>query len=181
MPKTRTKNRPSDGPARPHLPPLEALHAEHQQVMGTLAELATLIERLDREGVDAESRRLARDVCEFFTTHARAHHAAEERHIFPGLLKGGDATLVEHVIRLQQDHGWLEEDWLEIEPQLQAVAEGYTWYDIDILRQALPIFEQLYRDHIALEESLVYPEAKRQQDIAAAAAAERLAADTGAA
>jgi hemerythrin-like domain-containing protein len=65
-------------------------------------------------------------------------------------------------MRLQQDHGWLEEDWLELSPQLQAVAEGYSWYDLDTLRAGVPIFTELYRDHIALEESMIYPEARRR-------------------
>ena len=65
------------------------------------------------------------------------------------------------MLRLQQDHGWLEEDWLELEPMLQAVAQGYSWYDLDMLRQATTVFTELYLDHIDLEESLIYPEAKR--------------------
>jgi hemerythrin-like domain-containing protein len=169
------KPRTTDGFVRPSLPALDALDAEHRQVMTTLAELAQVIELLGSEGVTSKTREAASHVCRFFSTHARAHHAAEERLIFPSLLKNSDATLVQHVMRLQQDHGWLEEDWLEIEPQLQAVANGYSWYDIDTLRAALPIFEQLYRDHIALEDSLIYPEARRRQALEDRAAAERLA------
>ena len=48
------------------------------------------------------------------------------------------------------------------EVQLQAVAEGYSWYDLDALRAGVPIFTELYRDHIALEESMIYPEARRR-------------------
>ena len=33
--------------------------------------------------------------------------------------------------------------------------------DIDLLRAAIPVFTELYLDHIDLEESLIYPEAKR--------------------
>jgi hemerythrin-like domain-containing protein len=65
------------------------------------------------------------------------------------------------VRRLQQDHGWLEEDWLELQPQLRAVVEGYAWYDLEFLRAAVPVFTELYRDHIALEENIVYPESRR--------------------
>jgi hypothetical protein len=42
------------------------------------------------------------------------------------LLQGGDPSLLAHVNRLQQDHNWIEEDWLELEPHLQAVAQGYV-------------------------------------------------------
>ena len=72
-------------------------------------------------------------------------------------------TLVQHVRRLQQDHGWIEEDWLELRPQLQAVVDGINGYDLAFLRAAVPVFTELYRDHIALEESVVYPESRRLQ------------------
>lgn len=152
-----------DDPARVATSPLDALDAEHRQVLHVLGELHELIEALDREGVTMETRRSARRIGDFFTTHARAHHAAEERQVFPALLQRGDSALVQCVLRLQQDHGWLEENWLELEPQMRAVADGYAWYDLDMLRNALPVFESLYREHIALEESLVYPEARRLQ------------------
>jgi hemerythrin-like domain-containing protein len=165
-------------PAAPPMPELDALDKTHRQVMVVLAELHQLIEHLDRAGVDTQARQMAKDICKFFSGSARQHHADEERIVFPGLLKSPDAALVQHVLRLQQDHGWLEEDWLEIEPQLQAVAEGYSWYDLDTLRAALPIFEDLYREHIALEESLIYPEARRQRQLADEAAAARSAASS---
>jgi hemerythrin-like domain-containing protein len=173
MPKTPKKLRPKDEFVRPSMPALDALDAEHRQVMETLGDLAKLIESLDADGITPQTRASARQICDFFTTHARAHHAAEERLVFPSLLSSNDPTLVQHVLRLQQDHGWLEEDWLEIEPQLQAVATGISSYDLDMLRYALPVFEELYRDHIALEESLIYPEARRRQEQAALAAGAR--------
>ncbi|NRT56255.1 hemerythrin domain-containing protein [Sphaerotilus uruguayifluvii] len=139
----------------------EALDACHREVLATLRDLARLIEHLDDQGVDPVARRMASDVVRFFGQTARAHHADEERLVFPGLLASDDAALVQHTRRLQQDHGWLEEDWLELSAQLDAVAQGYSWYDIDALRQGVVIFTELYKDHIDLEESLIYPEARR--------------------
>ncbi len=164
--------RPARPPA-PAMPELDALDQTHRQVIAALGELHQLVEQLDRNGVDAGAQQLSKDICAFFRGSARQHHADEERLIFPGLLNSGDHTLVHHVLRLQQDHGWLEEDWQELEPQLQAVADGYSWYDLDMLRAALPVFEALYREHIALEESLIYPEARRQRQVAQAAVAAR--------
>ena len=65
--------------------------------------------------------------------------------------------------RLQEDHNWIEEDWLELEPHLQAVAQGYRAQHHQFLRDALPEFTALYHEHIALEEDSVYPEARRRQ------------------
>jgi hemerythrin-like domain-containing protein len=141
---------------------LDALDSCHREVLVTLRDLTRLIEHLDDNGPDEAAGRLARDIVRFFSQTARAHHADEERLIFPGLLQSTDTELVQHVQRLQQDHGWLEEDWLTLSPQLDAVAQGYSWYDIDALRQGTEVFIALYKDHIDLEESLIYPEARRQ-------------------
>jgi hemerythrin-like domain-containing protein len=161
-PRPTLRSRPARA-AAPALPAFEALDATHRQVMDTLGRLKQWVEDLDAQGVTPETRATADVICKFFDGGARAHHAAEERHVFPSLLGSGDAELIQHVRRLQQDHGWLEEDWLELQPQLRAVVEGYTWYDPDFLRAAVPVFTELYRDHIALEENIVYPESKRRQ------------------
>lgn len=141
--------------------PFEALDACHREVMKALVRMAAFVDHLDDKGVDQVARDMASELVLFFSQNARQHHADEERDIFPALLKSEDAELVQHVLRLQQDHGWLEEDWVEISPQLDAVSKGYSWYDIDALRQGLAVFTELYHDHIDLEESLIYPEAKR--------------------
>ncbi len=157
-------------PARAAVPPMpsfEALDATHRQVMLTLEELARLPDLLDARGMDADTRKLAAEICAFFDGTSRSHHVAEEQVVFPSLLASGDTELVQHVRRLQQDHGWLEEDWLELGPQVRAVAEGYNWYDLDVLRYAIPVFTELYRDHIALEESVVYPASRERQAPAA--------------
>ena len=48
-----------------------------------------------------------------------------------------------------------------MEPSLEATADGNVWFDPIVLRQGVEVFQQLYLDHIVLEESLVYfPEAR---------------------
>jgi len=136
-PKTRAE--------RPHRPPLadpgtmEVLDRTHREIMEMLTRLHMLIEKLEVRGIDEGVSKLAQDICRFFDETARPHHVAEEELVFPELLASGDAELVQHVNRLQQDHGWLEEDWLELAPQLRAVANGQSWYDIDILRSGVPV------------------------------------------
>jgi len=161
--------------AVPALPPLEALDQTHRQMLQVLHALKGLIERLDELGIDPQARAEAKKICAFFAGTARQHHADEETLVFPALVRTADAALIQHVLRLQQDHGWLEEDWLELAPQLQAVAEGYSWYELDTLRAGVDVFIALYHDHIALEESLIYPEAKRQLGAEAASRDQRLA------
>jgi len=161
MPSSKSHaDRPSR-PPRADLDTLKVLDRTHREIMEVLARLHLLIEKLEVRGIDDAVRELAQDICVFFDETARPHHVAEEELVFPDLLASGDPELVQHVNRLQQDHGWLEEDWLELAPQLRAVANGQSWYDIDVLRSGVPVFTELYRDHIALEETVVYPASRR--------------------
>jgi hemerythrin-like domain-containing protein len=140
----------------------EALDDTHARIVEQLRHLETLVDGIETQGASAENRALARSIVRFFDSTARAHHDEEERVVFPPLLAGDDADLAQHVRRLQQDHGWLEEDWQLLRPQLAAIAEGQAWHEPELLRQGCEVFGALYLEHIALEESLVYP-ASRQR------------------
>jgi hemerythrin-like domain-containing protein len=154
-------SRPARSPA-PAMPEFDTLDRTHRAAMQMLQAFDRLLAQLHDEGLSDGARQSANEILGFFNGPARDHHAQEEAQVFPGLLAGGDAEMVHHVRRLQQDHGWLEEDWRELSPQIEAIAAGYNWYDLPLLRAALPVFTALYQEHIALEESLIYPAAKRQ-------------------
>ena len=132
----------------------------HRQTLIALGRLSALISRLGEHEPDAEARALAKEVIAHFSTTSREHHEDEERHVFPKLVSGGDPDIVQAVLRLQQDHNWLEEDWMELAPMLEAVAGGQSWYDLDSLREAAAVFTALSHDHIALEETCIYPQAR---------------------
>lgn len=151
-------------PAAPQLNEFDSLDNAHRAALAMLEAFSRLLNHLDDQGLDDAARASAREILGFFSGPGAHHHADEEKHVFPGLLASSDVELVQHVRRLQQDHGWLEEDWRELHPQIEAIANGYNWYDLAMLRQAVPVFDALYRDHIALEESLIYPAAKRQRE-----------------
>ena len=160
-------------PPAPSLPAFESLDRTHRAALDMLQATRRLIDRLDERGLDDVARASAQEILGFFEGPGRDHHAQEEAQVFPGLLASGDAELVHHVRRLQQDHGWLEEDWRELAPQIEGIAAGYNWYDLAMLRHALPVFTALYNEHIALEEAVVYPAAKRHQAAVQAGAQDR--------
>lgn len=147
--------------ARP-LQPFDVLDHCHQQVVAKLQRMDALIAHLETHGHDAQARAMAREIFDFFMGEAREHHLDEEKHVFPAIVRSGRDDMVQHVLRLQQDHGWIEQDWLELAPHFEAIAAGYNWYNLELMAMAVPVFQALYRDHIALEESLIYPEAKAQ-------------------
>jgi hemerythrin-like domain-containing protein len=140
----------------------EAFDHTHARIVEHLRGLERLVDHVDAEGLDAKARELARSITAFFDGSARAHHEEEERVVFPPLLAGSDVGLVQHVQRLQQDHGWLEEDWRMLRPHLAAIADGMGWNEPEVLRQGCEVFAALYLEHIALEESLVYPAARER-------------------
>ena len=153
----------STRPSRAKLPEFEALNQDHRAALQMLQSFKELVAELQDQGLDEQSRQCAREIVAFFSGPGRHHHEDEEKTVFPGLLASKDPELIAHVHRLQQDHGWLEADWHELQPHVQSVAEGYNGYDLPLLVTALPVFEALYLDHIALEETVVYPAAMRQK------------------
>jgi hemerythrin-like domain-containing protein len=138
----------------------DVLDACHRQTVFTLGKLAALISRLAVHGVDEQARSLAAEIVPHFSVTVRQHHEDEERHVFPKLVTSSDPQVVQAVLRLQQDHDWLEEDWMELSPHIEAVAGGQSWYDLDTLREGAAVFTALSHDHIALEESVIYPQAR---------------------
>jgi hemerythrin-like domain-containing protein len=139
---------------------LVPLDACHRRTLAVVAELRALPSAIDHGGVTPAVRAAAASIANFLSATARVHHEDEERQVFPPLLASGDAALVDTVRRLQQDHGWLEENWRELEPQLRAIATNCGSWDIDTVSSAIGVLSDLYREHIELEESIAYPEAR---------------------
>lgn len=138
----------------------EILDQCHRDTLVALETMGQLVALLEVEGDSERVREMAGDVVKFFSTTARQHHEDEERHVFPKALVGSDAEIVQAVLRLQQDHNWLEEDWMELSPHLRALAAGHSLWDLAFLREATEVFTALSHDHMALEESCVYPQAR---------------------
>lgn len=138
----------------------EALDACHEQIRLHLAQLAALAQQIAATGVDDRAQQQAGAIEAFFSSTSRQHHAQEERDVFPLLLASSDLELVALVRTLQQDHGWLEENWLELGPQLRAMASGNGWFDEAEFQHAVEVFMALYLGHIEAEETRIYPECR---------------------
>ena len=145
------------------------LDAHHRQIRDHLDRLAALASRVQSEDLGPEIRAEACAIEAFFSGSMRRHHRIEETLVFPPLLDGGDAELVTAVRTLQQDHGWIEEDWIELGPQLRAIAQGNHWVEPAEFLHGAEVFLELCYGHTALEEVLIYPQARARLDPAAAA------------
>jgi len=144
--------------------PMDVLDAAHRDIAAMLVQLHTLLDHVNTHEVDEVARDLAHKIHVFFSTVALQHHLDEENHIFPALLRDADDALRHALAQLQQDHAWLEANWMELAPQLDSMARGYNWHSMDEVRHGIELFTGLYEDHVALEESLIYPKAKAQMN-----------------
>ena len=139
---------------------LAQLDAYHAQVRGHLDRLAALASRVGNGQLDAETSAEACAVEAFFSGSMQEHHRVEEAGVFPVLLASDDAELVDVVRTLQQDHGWMEQNWIELAPQLRAIAQGNGWIDPAEFMHGADVFLELSYGHSALEEAVVYPRAE---------------------
>ncbi len=133
------------------------LDAYHAHVRGHLDRLAALATRVENAPLGAEDSAEACAIEAFFSGSMREHHLMEEAFVFPSLLDSGDAELVTLVRTLTQDHGWIEQNWIEIAPQLRAMAQGNHWIDPAEFMHGAEVFLELCYGHSALEEAIVYP------------------------
>lgn len=140
--------------------PFKALDTCHRQIQQHLQDLQRMARHMETAGLDDADRKLAGEIQAFFSSTSREHHELEEKQVFPPLLASGDEALKEAVRSLQQDHGFIEENWIELGPQLRGIAEGNDWFDVAEFQHNVALYLELMEGHIALEESLIYPESK---------------------
>lgn len=145
--------------------PYEMLQACHERVKRTLDLLGRLIDHVEQNGHDAQSRSAAADVLRYFDLAAPLHHQDEELHVFPPLLAGEDAALQAVVRRLQAEHCEMETLWAALRPTLLRWREPDAHSTPDAaLRQQAARFARLYAGHIPVEETLVFAGAQAGMD-----------------
>ena len=131
----------------------------HAEVRRHLDRLAALASRVENAPLPEDGCAEARAIEAFFSGSMREHHRIEEAAVFPALLDSGDDELVTLVRTLLQDHGWIEQNWIEIAPQLRAIAQGNHWIDPAEFMHGTEVFLELCYGHTALEEAIIHPRA----------------------
>lgn len=140
------------------------LGACHERVVRMLQLMERLQQHLLQHGWDDSVGSAAQDVMRYFDIAAPLHHEDEERHVFPPLLAGEDATMHMLVSRLQQDHRDMKDAWVLAREALATVVraplrdrDGFS----PLQRLALTEFVRLYERHLREEDDLVYPAARK--------------------
>lgn len=148
--------------------PFEVLGACHERVQRMLSLLRRLRAHMQARGADEQARQAACELVRYFHIAAPVHHEDEERHVFPPLLARGEC--VDTVNRLRDEHREMAAIWPSAHAILDAVAEGRrASLSLDDLEH-LDHYETLYGWHLAAENELVFPVARRHLGLAMQAA-----------
>jgi hemerythrin-like domain-containing protein len=140
--------------------PLGILSDCHRRVEKFLSVLAILAAKPAPHQLDEGERAALCRALDYFRKSAPKHTADEEESLFPRLRTAGAAAELER----------LEEDHRDAAPRHQQVETiGRRWLecmllpdaDRDLFADAVGALNELYREHIALEEREVFPLAQR--------------------
>jgi iron-sulfur cluster repair protein YtfE (RIC family) len=137
---------------------VDVLDASHRETLERLTQLEQLVTDLPSSTTATDPMSQSHALLAYFTGPLREHNFDEEKHVFPALLQGSDPEILRAAQVLLEDHAWIELHWLDLEPQLKALAGGLPVPDSDSLKACTAAFSALLKDHIAVEEALIYPQ-----------------------
>lgn len=132
------------------------ISATHNDIVAHLFQLAGLS---THSPLDEAARAVAARAIEFFDRTMRAHHLAEESHLFPAVLAlaldGAEREYVQALVtQLTQEHREIEALWNELAARLRQLLVGGVSPAADAQIQRLVLD---YGDHATREESELLP------------------------
>lgn len=149
-----------DAPGAGFEAPFALLEACHERAQRSLSLLTRLVDHVAVNGHDASAREASADVVRYFDLAAPLHHEDEELHVFPALDPHPDPVVRAAVARMRADHLAMTAMWRQLRAVLVAWRDGAEPPSVEpAMREAAQAFTELYADHIATEESIVYPAA----------------------
>jgi hemerythrin-like domain-containing protein len=111
----------------------------------------------------ARSRSCAADMLKMFHDRLLAHHDDEERDLFPAVLRvaqpGDEADRAQTMVaQLVREHREIAQLWKQLEPAVQAIANGYLpRLDPALLHELV----RRFNEHVRLEEEEFLPFAQQ--------------------
>jgi hemerythrin-like domain-containing protein len=157
---------------------LSDCHRRVEMFLGTLEAVAKVIDRPATE----ETRRALESALRYFAEAAPKHTADEEESLFPRLRPMRDPEVgaaLSKLDQLEQEHRWAAPLHAELD-RLGAhyLSTGHlSSPEVVAFRNAVASLASMYKQHISVEDSLVFPLAARVlSDAEKAAIAEEMAA-----
>ena len=133
--------------------PLALLRACHKNILAHCDRLESLLAHIDKQGIDDEARKAARDIVRYFSGSARLHHRDEEEDLFPRLNRQS-LRIAELIRDLKQEHTKLDQLWENMVTELKPLPDKHF---SDGFLQATRDFCTLSRQHVNRENMEFLP------------------------
>jgi len=142
--------------------PIAVLKHCHDKIRKQLTTLQNLLGHLGQNGNTPEAQQAAKAVLQYFNKAAHLHHDDEEQDLMPMLqatATGDDAALLASLVpEILADHQRMDQAWLTLRPELDAIAAGT---DSQLSHDGVRDYIAAYQAHMAKEEGQLAPMAKR--------------------
>lgn len=142
--------------------PIAVLKHCHDKIRKQLTTLQNLLGHLGQNGNTPEAQQAAKAVLQYFNKAAHLHHDDEEQDLMPMLqatATGEDAALLATLVpEILADHQRMDQAWLTLRPELDAIAAGT---DSQLSHDGVRDYVAAYQAHMAKEEGQLAPMAKR--------------------
>jgi hemerythrin-like domain-containing protein len=153
----------SDTPTRQATEADAALQDFSKCHVGFVTVLETALGLPEMLDTAARSRACAADMLKMFHDRLLAHHDDEERDLFPAVLRvaqpGDEADRAQAMVaQLVREHREIAQLWKQLEPAVQAIANGYLpQLDSALLRELV----RRFNEHVRTEEDEFLPFAQQ--------------------
>ncbi|WFR79335.1 pyridoxamine 5'-phosphate oxidase [Janthinobacterium rivuli] len=142
--------------------PIAVLKHCHDKIRKQLTTLQNLLGHLAQHGNTADAQQAAKAVLQYFNKAAHLHHDDEEQDLMPMLqatATGDDAALLVTLVpEILADHQRMDQAWLTLRPELDAIAAGTGTQLAD---EGVAAYVAAYQAHMTKEEGHLAPMAKR--------------------
>ena len=142
--------------------PIAVLKHCHDKIRKQLTTLQNLLGHLGQNGNTPEAQQAAKAVLQYFNKAAHLHHDDEEQDLMPMLqvtATGEDAALLATLVpEILADHQRMDQAWLTLRPELDAIAAGT---DSQLSHDGVRDYIAAYQAHMTKEEGQLAPMAKR--------------------
>jgi pyridoxamine 5'-phosphate oxidase len=142
--------------------PIAVIKHCHDKIRKQLTTLQNLLGHLAQHGNTTDAQQAAKAVLQYFNKAAHLHHDDEEQDLMPMLqatATGDDAALLATLVpEILADHQRMDQAWLTLRPELEAIAAGTG---TQLSADGVAAYVAAYQAHMSKEEGQLAPMAKR--------------------
>lgn len=139
--------------------PIEMLYACHGKILEQCNTLNKMLVHQIQFGCDTSLQQAAGAILRYFNTSGLYHHQDEEENLFPALRAVEELSLTALMAELLEQHEFMLEQWAILKLQLERISSAET--DARLDNQLVETFTLAYRNHIAIENEQLLPQAKK--------------------